>query len=75
MCQAAVGLVGDLCRALSNELTKYCDEIMDIMVDTLSVSTNLVTLLMVMLYAVCNRILWFTEPLNLQYYQPLVTLH
>ncbi|XP_019853838.1 PREDICTED: importin subunit beta-1 isoform X2 [Amphimedon queenslandica] len=36
VCQAAIGLVGDLCRSLSVNLIPYCENIMQIMVDTLS---------------------------------------
>ena len=39
MCQAAIGLVGDLSRGISDQLIGYCDDIMQIMIDTLSVST------------------------------------
>ena len=38
MCQAAVGLVGDLCRCIGEQIFDYCDDIMAIMVDTLSVN-------------------------------------
>ena len=35
---AAVGLVGDLCRALMTKMLPFCDEIMQILVENLSVS-------------------------------------
>ena len=38
VCLAAVGLVGDLCRALTNQIVPYCDEIMQILIENLSVS-------------------------------------
>lgn len=40
VCQAAIGLVGDLCRSLSANLIPYCENIMQIMVDALSVSVS-----------------------------------
>ena len=36
VCHAAVGLVGDLCRALSSSITPYCDEIMTVLLENLS---------------------------------------
>ncbi|CAI8026073.1 Importin subunit beta-1, partial [Geodia barretti] len=36
VCQAAVGLVGDLCRTLTAKMLPYCNSIMEIMVDNLS---------------------------------------
>eukprot|EP00096_Caligus_rogercresseyi_P011617 TRINITY_DN461_c1_g1_i1.p1 TRINITY_DN461_c1_g1~~TRINITY_DN461_c1_g1_i1.p1 ORF type:complete len:884 (+),score=288.24 TRINITY_DN461_c1_g1_i1:73-2724(+) len=36
VCNDAIGLVGDLCRALSSELTPHCDEIMTILLEILS---------------------------------------
>lgn len=38
VCLAAVGLVGDLCRALTTQIVPYCDEIMQILIENLSVS-------------------------------------
>ena len=38
VCLSAVGLVGDLCRALSFKISPYCDSIMEIFVTALSVS-------------------------------------
>lgn len=35
VCQAAVGLVGDICRALSNKVLPYCDEIMSMLLEIL----------------------------------------
>ena len=36
VCHAAVGLVGDICRALSSKVVIYCDEIMEILLENLS---------------------------------------
>ncbi len=36
VCHSAVGLVGDICRALSKQVTPYCDEIMAILLENLS---------------------------------------
>jgi importin subunit beta-1 len=36
VCQAAVGLVGDLCRTLTAKMLPYCNDIMEIMVANLS---------------------------------------
>ena len=36
MCHAAVGLVGDICRALGPMVTPFCDEIMTILLENLS---------------------------------------
>lgn len=36
VCQAAVGLVGDLCRSLTAKMLPYCNDIMQIMVTNLS---------------------------------------
>lgn len=38
MCLAAVGLVGDLCRALGQKMLPYCDEIMMMLLENLGVS-------------------------------------
>ena len=40
VCLAAVGLVGDLCRALSNKILPYTEQIMKILVEILSVSAS-----------------------------------
>ena len=36
VCHAAVGLVGDICRALGASVMVYCDEIMNILLENLS---------------------------------------
>jgi importin subunit beta-1 len=36
VCHAAVGLVGDICRALGPIVAPYCDEIMTILLENLS---------------------------------------
>lgn len=36
VCHAAVGLVGDICRALSSAVIPYCDEIMTVLLENLS---------------------------------------
>ena len=36
VCSAAVGVVGDICRALTNQMTPYCNEIMSILLENLS---------------------------------------
>jgi hypothetical protein len=38
VCLAAVGVVGDLCRALGKEILPFCDEIMLLLLADLSVS-------------------------------------
>jgi hypothetical protein len=38
VCGAAVGLTGDICRALKNKVLPYCDEIMMLLLENLSVS-------------------------------------
>ena len=40
VCLAAVGLVGDLCRALSIKILPYTEQIMKILVEILSVSAS-----------------------------------
>lgn len=35
VCQAAVGLLGDLCRALGNKVLPFCDEVMVILLENL----------------------------------------
>lgn len=42
VCQAAIGLVGDLSRGISDQLIGYCDDIMQIMIDTLSYDLDMV---------------------------------
>ena len=37
VCQAAVGLMGDLCRALGVKVLPYCDETMMILLENLGV--------------------------------------
>ena len=37
ICLAAVGVVGDLCRALSKNILPFCDEIMVMLLENLSV--------------------------------------
>lgn len=36
VCVAAVGLTGDICRVLRNEIAPYCDEIMTLLLENLS---------------------------------------
>jgi len=36
VCHAAVGLVGDICRALGSQIISYCDEMMQILLENLS---------------------------------------
>lgn len=36
VCSTTVGLVGDICRAVSNRIQPYCDEIMTILIENLS---------------------------------------
>ena len=36
VCHAAVGLVGDICRALGSVVAPFCDEIMTILLENLS---------------------------------------
>jgi len=36
VCHAAVGLVGDICRALGKVVAPFCDEIMTILLENLS---------------------------------------
>jgi importin subunit beta-1 len=42
VCLAAVGLVGDLCRALGQKMLPYCDEVMMMLLENLGVSTGLI---------------------------------
>lgn len=37
VCLAAVGLVGDLCRALGQKMLPFCDEIMVLLLENLGV--------------------------------------
>ncbi|XP_076765223.1 importin subunit beta Fs(2)Ket isoform X2 [Xylocopa sonorina] len=39
VCCAAVGLTGDICRALKNKMLPYCDEIMTLLLENLSNTT------------------------------------
>ena len=39
MCAAAVGLTGDICRALKNKVLPYCDEIVMSLLENLRDST------------------------------------
>ncbi|NXX16424.1 IMB1 protein, partial [Podargus strigoides] len=41
VCLAAVGLVGDLCRALQNNILPFCDEVMQLLLENLGVSVYL----------------------------------
>lgn len=38
VCLAAVGLVGDLCRALQSNILPFCDEVMQLLLENLGVS-------------------------------------
>ena len=38
VCGAAVGLTGDICRALKGKVLPYCDEIMTLLLENLGVS-------------------------------------
>ena len=38
VCAAAVGLTGDVCRALKNKVLPYCDEIVMLLLENLRVS-------------------------------------
>ena len=40
VCLAAVGLVCDLCRALMTNILPFCDEIMQLLLENLGVSTH-----------------------------------
>jgi len=40
VCAAAVGLMGDLCRALGVKVLPYCDETMVMLLENLGVSKN-----------------------------------
>lgn len=40
VCLAAVGLVCDLCRALQTNILPYCDEIMQLLLENLGVSST-----------------------------------
>ncbi|NXD72677.1 IMB1 protein, partial [Eolophus roseicapillus] len=41
VCLAAVGLVGDLCRALQSNILPFCDEVMQLLLENLGVSVYL----------------------------------
>ncbi|NWI11851.1 IMB1 protein, partial [Crypturellus soui] len=41
VCLAAVGLVGDLCRALQSNILPFCDEVMQLLLENLGVSVCL----------------------------------
>lgn len=40
VCISAVGLIGDICRALKTKVSQYCDEIMVLLLDNLGVRTE-----------------------------------
>lgn len=40
VCGAAVGLTGDICRALKGKVLPYCDEIMMLLLENLGVSIS-----------------------------------
>lgn len=40
VCLAAVGLVCDLCRALTSNILPYCDEIMQLLLENLGVRST-----------------------------------
>ena len=42
MCQAAVGVTGDICRALGSKVLPSCDEIMMMLLENLSVSIHII---------------------------------
>ncbi len=39
VCLAAVGLVGDICRALNTDILPICDDIMTLLIENLGVSS------------------------------------
>ncbi|NXC34496.1 IMB1 protein, partial [Campylorhamphus procurvoides] len=41
VCLSAVGLVGDLCRALQSNILPFCDEVMQLLLENLGVSISL----------------------------------
>ncbi|NWI88723.1 IMB1 protein, partial [Pitta sordida] len=41
VCLSAVGLVGDLCRALQSNILPFCDEVMQLLLENLGVSVSL----------------------------------
>lgn len=43
VCSAAVGLTGDICRALSIKVLPYCDDIMTMLMENLTVSKKICT--------------------------------
>ena len=60
MCAAAVGLTGDICRALKNKVLPYCDEIVMLLLENLRVSifnlTHCVVQFLIQLTALYNGI-------------------
>ena len=38
VCLAAVGLVGDICRAMNTDILPICDDIMSLLIENLGVS-------------------------------------
>ncbi|NXM45381.1 IMB1 protein, partial [Gymnorhina tibicen] len=44
VCLSAVGLVGDLCRALQSNILPFCDEVMQLLLENLGVSDSLLSL-------------------------------
>ena len=40
MCQAAVGVVGDLCRAIGAQILPYTDDLLVILLENLGVSSR-----------------------------------
>jgi len=53
VCAAAVGLMGDLCRALGVKVMPYCDETMVMLLENLGVCMN-----MCVIINVCKIIAW-----------------
>lgn len=49
VCHAAVGLVGDLARSLQDHITQYTKEIMEVLIEDLTVSVCLFCLLQIKL--------------------------
>ena len=43
VCVAAVGVTGDICRAIGNKVLPYCDEIMVFLLENLSVRVRFVS--------------------------------
>ena len=44
VCLAAVGLVGDLSRAMNKEMLNYCDDIMTVLLENLGVCNIMMVL-------------------------------